>query len=164
MTAIDRRRASLAALALAVLPGAAAEPISDAVLDRISVKMPRSQAQALLGQPSLSTTSADGLEVALYALSERDPDDPLRAKGLVYEPSGRLAGHALVIDGLVAERFAELLAARGYRRLETAPGAPPRLEGEDDDTGHPQTVVLVEQPPHTIVVTLEQGFYTAARR
>ncbi len=155
-------RRSWRLLVLASLLGlcglAAAQSIDAELLDRISVSMPRAEARALLGAPDAVASLNPELSAELYVIDEAA--GPLLAKGLLYAPDDRLAGHTLIFDGAIGARLSELLMQRGYRS-DASLGARDGwwLLGADDDTGQAQMVQITEEPPYTILTTLERTFY-----
>ena len=125
-----------------------------AALDRVSVLMPKSEVVAILGAPD-KVTDLGGLAVELYLVHAAAP---LLSVGLFYEHERALAGTALIFKGNTAAETLARLKRHSFKVLEEK-GDYLRLEGKDDDTGHPVIVTISRLEDLTTVTTFEKAFY-----
>lgn len=125
-----------------------------AALDRISVLMPKAEVVAILGKPD-KVTDLGGLTVELYQVHNAAP---LLSFGLFYEHEHALAGSTLIFKGDVTADTLTRMKKYGFRSLEEK-GAYTRLEGKDDDTGHPIIITISLLEDLTTVTTFEKAFY-----
>lgn len=123
-------------------------------LDRVSVLMPRPAVVAILGQPD-KITDMGGLAVELYLVQQAEP---LASVGYFYEKNQILAGYSLIFRGNVIDETASRLKSHGFKVVEQHTDYL-RLQGNDDDTGHPIIVTISRLDALTTVTTFEQGFY-----
>lgn len=136
---------------------ALAQTIDTERLDQISVDMSRAEVHALLGQPDRVAELEPDLSAELYAL---DAQEPLRAKGLLYDDNGELVGYVMLFGGEFGPRLVELLLERGYRHQDAPEGADGWwLSGYDDDTGEAQVLHISVDSPLTILTTFARDFF-----
>lgn len=123
-------------------------------LDRVSVLMAKPAVVTILGQPD-TLTDLGGLAVELYLVHQAEP---LVSVGYFYEENQILAGYSLIFRGDVIAETAARLKSHGFKTVEQHTDYL-RLQGNDDDTGHPIVVTISRLDTLTTVTTFEQGFY-----
>lgn len=145
----------LPALLMALLPAAAVFAADIHDLDRVSVRTPRSEVVSILGKAQQVAEAGGGLQVHLYHLENMDS---LLGAGFIYQDDSTVGAHAFIFRGNVAKEAAGRLRQIGFDLLDEQ-GGTFRLDGKDDDTGHPVVVTIAEANGLTTVISFEKGFY-----
>jgi hypothetical protein len=124
-------------------------------LDRVAVQMSKSEVLALLGNPDEVDDLGGGLQVDVYRV---DNMDPMVGTGCIYGDDRRLAGQSFIFQGEMGKQTAKRLQEDGFQLTEEK-GDTFRLFGNDDDTGKPIVVHILQRSGMTVVMTFEKGFY-----
>jgi hypothetical protein len=140
---------------MAVVPAAAAFAADIHALDRVGVRTPRAEVVSILGKAHRVAAAGGGLQVHLYPLENMDS---LLGAGFIYQDDSTVGAHAFIFRGNVAKEAAGRLRQIGFALLDEQ-GGTFRLDGKDDDTGHPVVVTIAEANGLTTVISFEKGFY-----
>ena len=124
-------------------------------LDRVAVQMSKSDVLALLGDPDEVDDLGGGLQVDVYRV---DKMDPMVGTGCIYGDDRRLAGQSFIFQGEMGKQTVERLKEHGFQLTEEK-GDAFRLFGNDDDTGKPIVVHILQRSGMTVVMTFEKEFY-----
>lgn len=144
-------------IALLVLFAGQAMAIDIDALDKVSVLMTKSEVKALIGEPHHNNDMILGLTAEVY---EVEGLDPMIGAGCIYEDD-KLTGQAFIFEGSSAAEALERMKMHGFTHFKTRDGVS-RLLGEDDDTGAPIVVVILEEGGWTKIITFEKEFYEKA--
>lgn len=129
-------------------------------LDRVSVRMPRSEVTALLGTPDEVAELADGMAAEIYRVTGHPP---LVGTGCIYGDDRRLVGQSFILQGELGSAAAGRLTQLGFTVLDSSEGHV-RLVGRDDDTGHPLVARISHEHGMTVVTTFDKAFYDLKAR
>ena len=124
-------------------------------LDRVAVQMSKSDVLALLGNPDEVDDLGGGLQADVYRV---DNMDPMVGTGCIYGDDRRLAGQSFIFQGEMGKQTAEWFKEHGFQLTEEK-GDTFRLLGNDDDTGKPLVVHILQRSGMTVVMTFEKEFY-----
>ncbi len=124
-------------------------------LDRVSVRMSRSEVVALLGTPDEVAELAGGMAAEIYRVTGQAP---LVGTGCIYGDDQRLVGQSFILQGELGSAAAGRLVQLGFTVLDSSEGHV-RLVGRDDDTGHPLVARISHDHGMTVVTTFDKDFY-----
>ncbi len=124
-------------------------------LDRVTVQMAQTEVHAILGRPHQVSEVEDGLELNLYRSSSLEP---MLGTGCIFGHDERLVGQSFVFEGELGRQTVERLQEIGFT-LTDQQGDAFRLVGQDDDTGRPLIVHILQTNGLTIVMTFDKDFY-----
>ena len=144
----------LMALAAALLSVGPAMAIDMEALDKVAVMMTKTEVKGLLGEPDQNSKMILGLTAEVYEVSGLEP---MVGVGCIYEAE-KLVGQAFIFEGSSTDTALENLKSHGFIHYTSRDGVA-RLLGEDDDTGQPIVVIVVDEGGLTTIITFDKAFY-----